>query len=130
MQKTAYEMRISDWVSDVCSSGQAGTCAGSRGALDAAPLDAVRRRQRLPRDDHLVLGQSERQRSRNAIFPASRATPVHPLHDLFRLRNLHEPRREKGAVSRGVISTRLVLSFSLPPSCPLSLRARPILTSC
>src|SRR3546814_1034936 len=63
---------------------EAGTFAGSRGALDAAPLDAVRRRQRLPRDDHLDLGQSERQRSRNAVFPARRANPVHPFHDLFR----------------------------------------------
>src|SRR3546814_6540691 len=32
-QKTAYEMRISDWSSDVCSSDLQGTGAGDRGLL-------------------------------------------------------------------------------------------------
>src|SRR3546814_4360036 len=40
-QKTAYEMRISDWSSDVCSSDLAGLTAGRgrRPAGDAAPVD-------------------------------------------------------------------------------------------
>src|SRR3546814_9107345 len=35
-QKTAYEMRISDWSSDVCSSGLSQTVAGSERRVNAA----------------------------------------------------------------------------------------------
>src|SRR3546814_2455057 len=35
-QKTAYEMRISDWSSDVCSSDLGGTGGGPGGALSRA----------------------------------------------------------------------------------------------
>src|SRR3546814_7484219 len=41
-QKTAYEMRISDWSSDVCSSdlsGQRGAHLGQRGEAPAIPTD-------------------------------------------------------------------------------------------
>src|SRR3546814_19664240 len=40
-QKTAYEMRISDWSSDVCSSDLAGTLAGDHGlpSDNAQPQD-------------------------------------------------------------------------------------------
>src|SRR3546814_11455131 len=58
-QKTAYEMRISDWSSDVCSSdlsGQRGAHLGQRGEAPAIPTDddpvAIeehdRRERRLP----------------------------------------------------------------------------------
>src|SRR3546814_8913794 len=60
-QKTAYEMRISDWSSDVCSSDlvlDAGVvAAGSFVGCRAAPILAllVSRRERLcRRDDHHV----------------------------------------------------------------------------
>src|SRR3546814_9958242 len=57
-QKTAYEMRISDWSPDVCSSDlRAGLC----GAFDAARPQAARTRRRsLPRR------RNERQRDRGA----------------------------------------------------------------
>src|SRR3546814_18431361 len=93
----------------------------------SAPLDAVRRRQRLPRDDHLDLGQSERQRSRNAVFPARRANPVHRFHDLFRLRTLHDTRREQGAVRHGVLHYRLVPYMLLAIYSALLSRHRPVL---
>src|SRR3546814_8868679 len=35
-QKTAYEMRISDWSSDVCSSDLQGSCAGAVGRIQDA----------------------------------------------------------------------------------------------
>src|SRR3546814_11658483 len=42
-QKTAYEMRISDWSSDVCSSDLRGSPSARRGS--ASPAAAPRRRQ-------------------------------------------------------------------------------------
>src|SRR3546814_8967551 len=48
-QKTAYEMRISDWSSDVCSSDLVGRdgVGERRGILDLAKLDAGLGRQAL-----------------------------------------------------------------------------------
>src|SRR3546814_13464382 len=43
-QKTAYEMRISDWSSDVCSSDLAGTLARRAGAAHRPRATAVDRR--------------------------------------------------------------------------------------
>src|SRR3546814_2417444 len=42
-QKTAYEMRISDWSSDVCSSDLAGACPAGLGAVALARRLAHRR---------------------------------------------------------------------------------------
>src|SRR3546814_6526284 len=49
-QKTAYEMRISDWSSDVCSSDLGREAA--HGRLGRSPFDAVPRgaHEALPRD--------------------------------------------------------------------------------
>src|SRR3546814_1948560 len=55
-QKTAYEMRISDWSSDVCSSDlPADFTLSRRGPLrarNAAGREAARRRARDPRTGH------------------------------------------------------------------------------
>src|SRR3546814_15361417 len=75
-QKTAYEMRISDWSSDVCSSdlivdGFGGQCLGARlaavhllGALDDVEQRGVfragLRRQDAPPGVHEVLGGHRR----------------------------------------------------------------------
>src|SRR3546814_7920102 len=44
-QKTAYEMRISDWSSDVCSSDLAAGMTARGGQVDAAGMGAGRRRE-------------------------------------------------------------------------------------
>src|SRR3546814_4929753 len=46
-QKTAYEMRISDWSSDVCSSDLSGAAAGA--AIRAAAIEAMGSRVRMMR---------------------------------------------------------------------------------
>src|SRR3546814_1242523 len=53
-QKTAYEMRISDWSSDVCSSdlGQPGPRAGEEG--DAAGVGKLQRRLRIVVDEDFL----------------------------------------------------------------------------
>src|SRR3546814_6464092 len=40
-QKTAYEMRISDWSSDVCSSDLIEICSAGTGALVGFPADPM-----------------------------------------------------------------------------------------
>src|SRR3546814_12833865 len=65
-QKTAYEMRISDWSSDVCSSDLGRGC---RGCCATAPGSASRRRRRLVETGHVVdvlavAGDTERTRQR------------------------------------------------------------------
>src|SRR3546814_4778242 len=50
-QKTAYEMRISDWSSDVCSSDLA--VGGQADPLDVALADDLARLQPLPQHRHL-----------------------------------------------------------------------------
>src|SRR3546814_2147276 len=58
-QKTAYEMRISDWSSDVCSSDLAG----------AVGADGVRPRARLAAAD-----QGQRKHGREQMMPPHLAT--------------------------------------------------------
>src|SRR3546814_20339379 len=48
-QKTAYDMRISDWSSDVCSSDLAATCP--RGGSQAPRLPCIRRTETMLDDD-------------------------------------------------------------------------------
>src|SRR3546814_4475763 len=50
-QKTAYEMRISDWSSDVCSSDLQPGDAGGRAELEPASLALLSPRAWLGRDD-------------------------------------------------------------------------------
>src|SRR3546814_2532290 len=79
-QKTAYEMRISDWSSDVCSSdlrppaSRTGTAAAARpaGGDPAAPRAAARRRLllRLRRGDRFEL----RRAPRGALLQIGRAS--------------------------------------------------------
>src|SRR3546814_5453402 len=69
-QKTAYEMRISDWSSDVCSS-DLGNIAGQRDRLAAGLLDPVNRfasirlffRQIIDHDIRALAGERDRCRS-------------------------------------------------------------------
>src|SRR3546814_2972818 len=65
-QKTAYEMRISDWSSDVCSSDLGAHAVLEIGLVDrACSLDRVHEAQgRLRQDaaDHAHLGRSEERR--------------------------------------------------------------------
>src|SRR6184192_4868239 len=71
-QKTAYEMSIGDWSSDVCSSDLAGR---ARGAVRAAPPDgrAVRCGRVLARRDRPDPGDS---RGDRALGGVPRAPPV------------------------------------------------------
>src|SRR3546814_17297168 len=89
-QKTAYEMRISDWSSDVCSSDLlfcpavdlpaeiiAGLAEiGQAGGLD---IDAVQRGERV---DHRLIGRAAvfRRRPRHGAVPDRVA--VDPSHDI------------------------------------------------
>src|SRR3546814_13360267 len=61
-QKTAYEMRISDWSSDVCSSDPADGARRGVGvrALRRRPLLPVPRRVRGGRGPVLAVGQADR----------------------------------------------------------------------
>src|SRR3546814_3337557 len=86
-QKTAYEMRISDWSSDVCSSD-----------LKAALLD-LRRRNRQPSPNFslwatakLPAGPLSRLRREPRFFPS--ALTAHSLKDRPALRYLAVSRRE------------------------------------
>src|SRR3546814_3646669 len=71
-QKTAYEMRISDWSSDVCSSdlGFGKTEGDGRSRRDAAD-DRTRRRAGDPR----ILGRQARLRKANPGLGAGRILP-------------------------------------------------------
>src|SRR3546814_3157309 len=53
-QKTAYEMRISDWSSDVCSSDLAQRRQVDPGFLEFGPLALVQRRRRGDHRDQLL----------------------------------------------------------------------------
>src|SRR3546814_1204926 len=66
-QKTAYEMRISDWGSDVCSS------------------DLADRRQRL------FLRSARSAADQDAVGPATDAAQRHLHQDQFHRRELHDP---------------------------------------
>src|SRR3546814_2561056 len=64
-QKTAYEMRISDWSSDVCSSDLvAGLVDRDRDANGIGHLDAVRAVSRVGQQHRLALGEFERSEER------------------------------------------------------------------
>src|SRR3546814_13837165 len=59
MQKTAYELRISDWSSDVCSSDLRGLWLGLGGWLSGLILfrQAVARRRELALRDRFIAGK-------------------------------------------------------------------------
>src|SRR3546814_9777356 len=93
-QKTAYEMRISDWSSDVCSS-------------DLSRTAPIRRRLSSPRHGDLPLIRGDR--SQADLYPV--------LELLFRLRRIHrvdgvrklggvlhrvQPPRPQGGLGRGL----------------------------
>src|SRR3546814_10517428 len=67
-QKTAYEIRISDWSSDVCSSN----LAERKGLVD---VDAVDRRH----DRHIIAGQAVE--IGVAVCAAQIGLGIDPLHD-------------------------------------------------
>src|SRR3546814_8034817 len=92
-QKTAYEMRISDWSSDVCSSDLPGIGFVKLGAFVAvAPLGeeidelapfrrpggGVVRRQRHHRRESVVEAHAQFPNSRNAVLPESRICRRYP----------------------------------------------------
>src|SRR3546814_10532171 len=57
-QKTAYEMRISDWSSDVCSSDLT-ACQTPAPAPEPAPPPPVVQNQKLSTDSLFAFGKSE-----------------------------------------------------------------------
>src|SRR3546814_13016619 len=74
-QKTAYEMRISDWSSDVCSSDLTVTYWAARSAWDGAPIPTLGSSSAPPtmisptcRDGHQVLA--------TCSTPRRNATPM------------------------------------------------------
>src|SRR3546814_12601215 len=81
-QKTAYEMRISDWSSDVCSSDlewQGGRPCGAEGRRVVGERGAYRRRRRLRLSGagaraHGIAGQGGEERDRRRRHP-----PLAPL---------------------------------------------------
>src|SRR3546814_18341787 len=74
-QKTAYEMRISDWSSDVCSSDLAVVdgAIGIREAAGAVTSDAVRSGTRgaLDRDVHDVLDEVQKADRKSVVWGKS-----------------------------------------------------------
>src|SRR3546814_3714833 len=75
-QKTAYEMRISDWSSDVCSSdlldrvlGQVRHAVHGVVDADAVPVDGGRLRQLVleVHEDLLALARADRRPGRDAV---------------------------------------------------------------
>src|SRR3546814_2838754 len=69
-QKTEYEMRISDWSSDVCSSdlpgnGLVADHPGQRGGGKAADLRIDRSQHRMRRHDDLVGGERDQGAARH-----------------------------------------------------------------
>src|SRR3546814_5170596 len=80
-QKTAYEMRISDWSSDVCSSDLRAGCGGSSPYLAASKADsractegASRRRPAsAPRSTPVKSGSVESARLTFAVTPLQRS---------------------------------------------------------
>src|SRR3546814_5329486 len=95
-QKTAYEMRISDWSSDVCSSDLARSGRHARGALAVlrggeACRDAVlwggRSLTRLPAPRPVIIptmGRSMPAFSRRSLFGAAAAVSLMPVLGLPR----------------------------------------------
>src|SRR3546814_11858989 len=87
-QKTAYEMRISDWSSDVCSSdlGRATRLGGARGRADLPAAIAAQRRHDPVLD---CMGVFERRLravfrkiDRTARAPRLQEQFRHPLHQI------------------------------------------------
>src|SRR3546814_1388911 len=69
-QKTAYEMRISDWNSDVCSSDLARAATGARTGASAS---AAGRASRLRRVKRVMAGLRSPIWSRAQVNPAAQA---------------------------------------------------------
>src|SRR3546814_18106032 len=118
MQKTAYELRISDWSSDVCSSdlvdadaAVARTCAGARQGLSRDRSRAVvhRRPRRDPAACPARLGCRRAGRAHRYHHAITGTTPEHRLTPSLRTGivdgaatpepELDEPRAESGLYS-------------------------------
>src|SRR3546814_9538098 len=96
-QKTAYEMRISDWSSDVCSSdllGLARLHSALRSRLSRPPIQ-------LPRDDPIWPPTADQER------PLDRPKPNAPLPFLYRGSGLspRPARSEERRVGKECVST-------------------------
>src|SRR3546814_4038326 len=61
-QKTAYEMRISDWSSDVCSSDLDGSDDGTAGCIDDLDVTVLRHPQRMGKGAALRSGFAQARR--------------------------------------------------------------------
>src|SRR3546814_14573474 len=89
-QKTAYEMRISDWSSDVCSSDLAADAGEAAGGLTACNKNASRgEKHGRPQEEGAVERPHPLRRSRLRGLPAAL---LRALHGLFR-RAAGSPRR-------------------------------------
>src|SRR3546814_3096259 len=85
-QKTAYEMRISDWSSDVCSSDLGGRLA-AHGVARAARQQVGQRRD--PRQHRTHRARAQLHRRQECLEPAFAAHP----HARFALFRGSDPRR-------------------------------------
>src|SRR3546814_9863761 len=130
-QKTAYEMRMSDWSSDVCSSDLAT-------AAERADENRLKQALRLDRFGQLVqLGRIELAAGLALVgYDGRNGDRLHPLpRRLRRLDGLHlaQQRRKPPSQSSGPLHSRCSCHVfpshaarALPSSRPMISRARPI----
>src|SRR3546814_17174773 len=96
-QKTAYEMRISDWSSDVCASDLRSQGGPSRSARQTVRRRPGARTQQLQRHHH-------RRRATAAREAAEETLP--PAHvQAHRRQNRHRLRSEERSVGKEYVST-------------------------
>src|SRR3546814_4704265 len=102
-QKTAYEMRISDWSSDVCSSDLAMVGRGAHDRQAQRDVDAVVEVQRLDRDQRLVVIHAQRRvigLARAGVEHAVGGQRTHDVHALRAQGRSEERRVGKEGVSK------------------------------
>src|SRR3546814_4368187 len=76
-QKTAYELRISDWSSDVCSSDL------RAGLSDAMPISPISRQNAITHDRSMTTTAAKPRRSQAARSAATRAKVIAAARDIL-----------------------------------------------
>src|SRR3546814_9629385 len=102
-QKTAYELRISDWSSDVCSSDLQSRGVGVRALVAAIPCC----------EGALSVGERHGVRRPAEADPVHRADPVPDGHRVFLVRRGRPPQSVQARLSKAMYdrkSTRLYSS--------------------
>src|SRR3546814_10859986 len=77
-QKTAYEMRMSDWSSDVCSSDLLGGIIGDLGGIERSGIDVHARTRLDDIGDHQPEDQRERREEQEIGEGLGRDPPDRP----------------------------------------------------